>query len=157
MKIENIETIKERKRRQKRAFSLMELMVVIIILGLLAAVVLPNLTGQSEQAKRKLVCIQMKNLSESIKMFRLDNGRYPTNEEGLDALASNPDPEGLKSYPRGGYLEDGKIPQDPWNSNYLYIFTQGDEQDSFDLISLGSDRQEGGSGDNEDIYYSKCD
>ncbi len=145
------------KRKNSKAFSLMELMVVIIILGLLAAVVLPNLTGQSEKAKRKLVCIQMKNISESIKMFKLDNGRFPDNEEGLKALVENPAPEDLKSYPKGGYVEDGKLPVDSWQHDYIYIYEEGDEQNSFDLISLGADGKEGGTGDNEDIYYSKCD
>lgn len=130
----------------------MELMIVIIILGLLAAVVLPNLTGQSEQAKQKIVCIQMKNLSESLKMFKVDNGRYPTTEEGLQALTENPDEDGLKSYPSGGYLEDGKLPLDPWQNNFVYINENGD----IDLISLGADGQEGGEGENSDIYYSEC-
>lgn len=150
------EETKNRKKRISKGFSLMELMVVIIILGLLAAVVLPELTGKSEQAKRKLVCIQMKNISESVKMFKLDNGRYPDNEEGLQALVENPDPEELKSYPRGGYVEDGKLPLDSWKHDYIYIYEEGDEQNSFDIISLGADGKEGGSGDNEDIYYSKC-
>lgn len=141
----------------KKAFSLMELMVVIIILGLLAAFVLPNLTGQSEQAKRKLACIQMESLAGNLRMFRLDNGRYPTTEEGLNALAQNPNPEDLRSFPRGGYLQDGRVPKDPWDGEYIYIYNDGDDGgEGFDIISFGSDRKEGGSGDNEDIYFSKC-
>jgi len=134
----------------------MELMVVIIILGLLAAVVLPNLTGKSEQAKRKLVCIQMKNLVDSVKMFKLDNGRYPTNEEGLKALTTNPSPDELTAYPKGGYVEDGKLPKDPWNGEYIYIYKESDDGNQFEIISLGADRKENGTGDGEDILSSKC-
>ena len=136
-----------------KGFSLMELLVVIIILGLLAAVVLPNLTGKSEEAKRKLTCVQMKNLVESLKMFKIDNGRYPSTEEGLLALTQNPDPEGLLSYSKVGYLEDGRIPSDPWNSPYLYL---NDEDSGIDLISFGSDGKEGGKDEGEDILYSVC-
>jgi prepilin-type N-terminal cleavage/methylation domain-containing protein len=82
------------KNSQKRsAFTLIEIMVVIIILGMLAAFVIPNITGKSEEAKQKLVCIQMKSLSEGLKMFKIDNGSYPTTEEGLAALISNPSEE----------------------------------------------------------------
>ena len=70
----------------KKAFSLMELMVVIVILGLLAAFVLPSLTGKGEEAKAKIVCIQMKSISQSLKMFKIDNSVYPSTEEGLNLL-----------------------------------------------------------------------
>ena len=68
-------------KRVKKGFTLIELMVVIMILGLLATFVIPNITGKSGEAKQKLVCIQMKSLNESLKMFKIDNGEYPTTEE----------------------------------------------------------------------------
>ncbi|MDD5117924.1 MAG: type II secretion system protein GspG, partial [Sulfuricurvum sp.] len=74
------------KNQKRNAFTLIEIMVVIIILGLLAAFVIPNITGKSEEAKQKLVCVQMKSLSEGLKMFKIDNGSYPTTEEGIAAL-----------------------------------------------------------------------
>ena len=145
---------RNKTKKSLKAFSLMELLVVIVILGLLAAVVLPNFVGKSEEAKRKLTCVQMKNLSETLKMFKIDNGRYPTTQEGLDALVSNPDGEGLLSYAKSGYLEDGKVPKDPWNNDYIYVYDE--DGSKVDLISVGSDGKEGGKNEGEDIYFSKC-
>jgi len=136
----------------KKAFSLMELMIVIIILGLLAALVMPNLIGKGEEAKQKLVCVQMKGISQALKMFKLDNGNYPETEEGLKALIKNPDPEKYTSYSKNGYFEDGNLPKDPWNNNYIYL----NNGEKFELISLGADRKEGGKGENRDIRLSEC-
>jgi general secretion pathway protein G len=115
----------------------MELMVVIIILGLLAAFVLPNLTGKSEEAKDKIVCVQMKSISQALKLYKLDNSTYPTTEEGLNILIEKK------------YFEDGKLPKDSWSNPFIYV--QSD--DSFDLISMGADKKENTE---DDIYYSKC-
>lgn len=141
--------IKKRKTRLK-AFSLMELMVVIVILGLLAAFVLPNLTGKSEDAKAKITCIQMKTLSQALKLFKIDNSRYPSTEEGLNLLVNNSENKELASYPKNGYLEDGKLPKDPWNSDYIYTSNNNE----YEIISLGADKSEGGG---DDIYLSKCE
>ncbi len=134
------------------AFSLMELMIVIIILGLLASLVLPNLMGKGEEAKRKLVCVQMKGVAETLKMFKLDNGVYPTTEEGLQALITNPSEEDYPSYAPSAYLEGKSIPKDSWKKEFIYINKGND----FDLISLGADRKEGGEGDASDIRFSEC-
>ncbi len=134
------------------AFSLMELMIVIIILGLLASLVLPNLMGKGEEAKRKLVCVQMKGVGETLKMFKLDNSVYPTTEEGLQALLTNPSEEEYPSYAPNAYLEGKNLPKDSWKTPFIYI-NKGNE---FDLISLGSDRKEGGEDDASDIRFSEC-
>lgn len=136
----------------KKAFSLMELMIVIIILGLLAALVMPNLIGKSEQAKQNLVCVQMKSIKNALDMFKLDNGSYPEQEQGLNALVKNPNPESFPNYAPSGYFENGIVPKDPWKSNYIYVQTA----DGLNLISLGADRKEGGSGENKDITYADC-
>jgi general secretion pathway protein G len=136
----------------RKAFSLMELMIVIIILGLLAALVMPNLIGKSEQAKQKLVCVQMKSIKNALDMFKLDNGTYPDQEEGLKALANNPDSERYPNYAPSGYFEDGILPKDPWQASYIYTSTD----EGIDLISLGADRKEGGSNENKDITYAEC-
>ena len=115
----------------------MELMVVIIILGLLAAFVLPNLTGKSEEAKGKIVCIQMKSIGHALKLYKLDHSNYPTTEEGLNILIEKK------------YFEDGKLPQDSWNNNFIYL----QNEKSFELVSIGADKQENTE---DDIYYSKC-
>lgn len=121
----------------KKAFSLIELMVVIIILGLLAAFVLPNLTGKGDEAKDKIVCIQMKNIAEVLKMYKIDNSTYPSTEEGLTLLSEKK------------YFDEGKLPKDSWGQEFVYI--QNDK--SFDLVSFGADKKEGSE---DDIYYSKC-
>ena len=115
----------------------MELMVVIIILGLLAAFVLPNLTGKSEEAKSKIVCIQMKSIAQTLKMYKLDTSSYPKTEEGLAFLVEKE------------YFEDKKIPKDSWGNEFIYI----SNEDTFDLVSMGSDKKESTK---DDIYYSKC-
>ncbi|WP_345975702.1 type II secretion system major pseudopilin GspG [Sulfurimonas sp. HSL3-7] len=136
----------------RRAFSLMELMIVIIILGLLASLVLPNLMGKGEEAKRKLVCVQMKGIGETLKMFKLDNGVYPTTEEGLQALITNPSEEAYPAYAPNAYFEGKNLPKDSWKNEFIYINNGTD----FDLISLGADRKEGGEGDAADIRFSEC-
>jgi len=139
-------------RKFRYAFSLLELMIVIVILGLLSALVLPNLLGKAEQAKSKLVCIQMQQIAEALKSFRFDNGQYPTTEEGLAALLHNPDPEKYTNYADGGYLEDKKLPKDPWKHPYVYVNDDGD----INLISLGADGKEGGEGGAADITLKSC-
>lgn len=115
----------------------MELMVVIIILGLLAAFVLPNLTGKSEEAKAKIVCVQMKSVGQALKLYKLDNSSYPTTEEGLSLLVEKK------------YFEDGKVPKDTWGNSFIYI----QNETSFELISMGADKKESTE---DDVYYSKC-
>ncbi|BCD68958.1 type II secretion system major pseudopilin GspG [Nitratiruptor sp. YY09-18] len=136
----------------KKAFSLMELMIVIIILGLLASLVLPNLIGKSEEAKQKLVCVQMQSVAQALKMFKLDNGNYPDTQEGLQALVKNPDPEKYPNYSSKGYFSNGQLPKDPWGHPFIYIKTD----DGFNLISLGADGKEGGKDENRDISYEDC-
>jgi len=136
----------------KKAFSLIEVMIVIVILGLIASLVVPNLIGQGEKAKEKLVCVQMKSLKDALDSFKVDEGRYPTTQEGLKALIQNPDPQKYKNYPQNGYLNSKKLPKDPWGNDYIYINNEGD----IDIISLGADGKEGGSGENKDIRFSEC-
>lgn len=137
----------------RKAFSLIELMIVIVILGLLAAMVMPSLTGKGEEAKRNLACVQMKSLyNGALDMFKIDNGMYPTTEEGLEALATNPDSEKYPNYSSSAYLKDGAIPQDAWGNKYIYINDGG----KIELLSLGADRAEGGSDEAADIKMSEC-
>ena len=134
---------------KRRGFSLIEILIVIIILGLLYKLVLPRLMGQSDKAKKGIVCIQMHALEDSLKNFKLDNGVYPSTEEGLEALIHNPDSEKYKNYSEGGYIS-GKTPVDPWKNRYIYI----NEDEKIDFISLGADGKEGGSGASKDIRFS---
>ena len=135
----------------KKGFTLIELLIVITILSLLASLVVPNIIGQGEEAKRKLVCIQEKSLKDALDSFKVTEGVYPTTEEGLKALIKNPNPEKYKSYPKNGFLKDGKLPKDPWGNDYIYV-----NNGTVDIISLGADGKEGGNGENKDIKLSEC-
>ena len=135
----------------KKGFTLIELLIVITILSLLASLVVPNIIGQGEEAKRKLVCIQEKSLKDALDSFKVTEGVYPTTEEGLKALIKNPNPEKYKSYPKNGFLKDGKLPKDPWGNDYIYV-----NNGTVDIISLGADGKEGGEGENKDIKLSEC-
>ena len=138
---------------QRKAFSLIELMIVIVILGLLAAMVMPSLTGKGEEAKRNLVCVQMKSIyNGALDMFKINNSMYPTTEEGLEALVKNPDPEKYSNYSSTGYFKDSKLPKDSWGNKFIYINDEG----SVEIISLGADKKEGGKDEAADIKMSEC-
>ena len=140
-------------KTSKKAFSLIELMIVIVILGLLAAMVMPSLTGKGEEAKRDLVCVQMKSIyNGALDMFKINNSVYPTTSEGLEALTVNPDEEKYSNYSSNGYFKDSKLPKDSWGSNFIYINDSG----KVELISLGADKKEGGSNESSDIKMSEC-
>ena len=138
-------------KRMKSGFSLIELMIVIVILGLLASMVMPALMGKGEQAKRDLVCVQMKSIYNVLDDFKLNNSLYPSTEEGLAALISNPDEEKYPNYSTSGYFKDSKMPKDSWGNEFIYIY-----DDKVELISLAADRKEGGDNESKDIKMSEC-
>lgn len=144
--------LKNKQSLRKRGFTLIEVMIVVIILGLLASLVVPNIVGKSEDAKQKLVCVQMKSLSESLNLFRADNGAYPSSSEGLDALIKNPDSQRYKNYSSSGYLGGKHPPKDPWKNPYVYTNSGA----TFDILSYGADGQQGGNDDGKDIKFSEC-
>lgn len=141
------------QQTMRRGFSLIELMIVIVILGLLAGMVVPNLVGKGEEAKQKLVCVNMKSLySGPLDMFKMDNGMYPSTAEGLKALVSNPDAEKYQNYSQKGYVKDAKVPKDSWGNDFVYLNGDG----KVELISLGADKKEGGEDEYADIKMSGC-
>jgi general secretion pathway protein G len=131
--------------RDSSGFTLVELLVVMIIIGLLAALVGPRFIRQEEKAKVKAAQAQVELLSTALDTFRLDLGRYPTTEEGLQALRQNPG--GLERWD-GPYLKK-EVPLDPWGKSYVY--KSPGEHGAFDLLSYGADGVSGGEGDNRDI------
>ncbi|MDO9068473.1 MAG: type II secretion system major pseudopilin GspG [Deltaproteobacteria bacterium] len=136
--------------RNSRGFTLIEIMVVIVILALLAAIVGPKLIGRSDDAKVTDTRVQIKNIETALKLYKLDNGSYPSTEQGLSALVAKPT-VGLipKNYKGEGYLESKKLPKDPWGSDYVYL-SPGEHGD-FDIYSFGADGVKGGEGKNADI------
>ena len=137
-------------KRYDLGFTLIELMVVILILGLLAGIIAPRLIGRTDEAKQTKAKVQIENLSTALKLYKLDNGFYPTTEQGLQALVQPPETGNIpKNWRQGGYLEKGKIPKDPWGNEFIYLCpgTHGD----FDIISYGADGVPGGEGKDKDI------
>jgi len=130
------------QKTKRSAFTLIELMIVIVILGLLAAMVMPALTGKGEEAKRNLVCVQMKSIYDgALDMYKIKNSVYPSTEEGLAVLTKS-----------DAYFKDGKMPKDSWGNDFVYINNDG----KVELISLGADKKEGGKGNAADIKLSEC-
>ncbi len=126
-------------------FTLIELLVVMVIIGLLAALVAPRFIRQEEKAKVKAAKAQIELLGPALDTFRLDVGRYPTTQEGLEALRRKPG--GLAGWD-GPYLKK-EVPMDPWRKPYVY--RSPGQSGPYDLISHGADGSPGGEGDDEDI------
>lgn len=133
-------------RRRQAGFTLIEIMVVMVIIGLLMALVGPNLIGRSEKAKVQAAAMQIERLGTVLDTFRLDVGRYPTTQEGLQVLVQRP--TGVERWD-GPYLNKG-VPKDPWDRPYLYR-SPGEAGRPYDLYSLGADGAPGGTDNNRDI------
>lgn len=137
-------------RQDERGFTLIELMVVIVILGILAGMIVPKIMDRPEEARRTKAEIDIGALSQSLKMYKLDNGKYPTTDQGLQALIEPPSTGQLaKKWREGGYLDKNTVPKDPWENDYIYI-SPGNHGD-FDLMSYGPDNEAGGEGMDADI------
>ncbi len=131
-------------------FTLIEIMVVVIIIGILAALVAPRLISRTDDARVVDARIQIKNFETALRLFKMDNGFYPSTEQGLEALISPPSiGEIPENYRPGGYLEKKRISSDPWGNEYIYI--SPGQQGEYDIISYGADRKPGGKGSDADI------
>ena len=134
----------------RRGFTLIELMVVIVILGILAGLIVPRIMGRPEQAKKLKARMQIESISTALKLYKLDNGSYPTTEQGLQALVEPPATGNIpKNWRKGGYLEKGKVPKDPWGNDFIYL--SPGIHDDFDLLAYGADGAAGGEDENADI------
>jgi len=134
------------KKAKNSGFTLLELLVVLVILGLLASLVGPQVLKQVGSSKTKAAALQINEFSTALDLFNLEVGRYPTSQEGLDALISKP---ANARYWNGPYLTKSQIRDDPWGNPYRY--RSPGEHGAYDLYSLGADGSEGGSGDAADI------
>ena len=139
-----------RLTRDVRGFTLIEIMVVLVILGILAGLIVPRIMDRPEEARRTKATIQIQSLEQALQLYKLDNGQYPTTEQGLHALVEPPSVGRLaKKWREGGYLDKGKVPLDPWDNEFVYI-SPGLHGD-FDLMSYGPDNEPGGEGKDADI------
>lgn len=133
-------------RRGEQGFTLVEMLVVIAIIGLIMGLIGPRVLNYLSESKVKAAKIQMQSFSSALDLFNLDAGRYPSSTEGLAALVRRT--PGVASW-NGPYLKGGNVPNDPWNNPYVY--RAPGEHGPFDIVSLGSDGQEGGSGTAADL------
>jgi len=128
-------------------FTLIEIMVVVVIIGLLAAIVVPNLIGNIDTASVARSRQDVRGVETALNLYRLDNFRYPSTNQGLEALVSNPGIAAAPNWKSGGYLRS--VPLDPWSNAYQYL--NPGQRSEFDVFSYGADGQEGGEGINADI------
>ena len=135
---------------------MIEIMIVIVILGILAWQVVPRIMGKPEEARRLKARMDIASLETALKMYKLDNGVYPSTEQGLQALIEAPTIGQLpRKWREGGYLEKGRVPRDPWESEFIYL-SPGLHGD-FDLMSYGNDSQPGGEWNNLDLNNWELD
>jgi general secretion pathway protein G len=133
-----------------RGFTLIEIMVVITILGVLAALIVPRIVGRTDDARIAAAKQDIATIMQALKLYRLDNGRYPTTEQGLQALLTKPTIEPIPSnWKTGGYLERSSVPVDPWGEPYKFL--NPGLRAEVDVFSLGRDRANGGEGVDADI------
>lgn len=136
--------------KSQQGFTLIELMVVMVILGILAALITPRIMDRPEDARRTKAEVQIRAIEQALKLYRLDNGQYPSTEQGLQALVTPPAlGKPARKWRQGGYLERGRVPKDPWGADYVYL--SPGVHDEFDLISYGADNQAGGEGKDADV------
>jgi len=144
----NTRTIK--KLTESSGFTLIEIMVVIVILGILAGLLVPRIIGRPEEAKQLKAKIQIEGLETALRLYKLDNGNYPDTEQGMQALVEKPETGQLAGkWRKGGYLEKGKVPLDPWGNEFVYL-SPGMHGD-YDIISYGADGVPSGEDKNQDI------
>ena len=143
-----------KKRNNKKGFTLVEVMAVLIIVGLLAGVAVKNFMGQTKKAKVIATKANLKVLHEAVQLFQMDTSRYPTDEEGLMSLIEEPpDAEG---WAIDGYLGSTQLPTDGWKNEFDYRTDPGNGK-AFVVISYGADGEEGGEGNDADLWSTDAD
>ena len=141
-------------RKSGKAFTIIEVMAVIVIIGILASIVAVNVIGYTEKARVNATKASLKTLHHAVIQFKFDTGRYPTEEAGLQELVEQP--TDVTGWAQGGYLETTKVPKDAWGHDFVYQLNP-DSGKPFVVISYGADGQEGGEGNNADLYSTDSD
>lgn len=144
--IEAMQTQALSPQRRQRGFTLIELMVVLAIIGVLAAMIVPNVLGRADDARITAARTDVSNLMQALKLYKLDNQRFPSAEQGLSALVTKPTSEPVPGNWKP-YLD--KLPNDPWGRAYVYM--NPGIKGEVDVLSFGADGQSGGEGNNADL------
>ncbi len=132
--------------RQARGMTLIEILVVLVLIGVVMGIVGGNFIQRGEKAKRDAAKIEIGQIGQTLDLFKLEIGRYPTSQEGLQALIAQP--SGVNNW-NGPYWKKSTVPKDPWGNDYLYVFPG--QHGAYDIISYGADGKEGGDGADKDI------
>lgn len=136
------------RQRLARGFTLVEIMVVVVIIGILGALVVPKLLGRTGESRVTAAKVDIATMMQALKLYKLDNQRYPTTEQGLQSLIERPsNGPAANGWKTGGYIE--KLPKDPWGNPYQFL--SPGVKGEVDLFSLGADGQPGGTADDADI------
>jgi len=141
-------------RNRSSGFTLIEIMVVVVILAVLGALVVPKILDKVDQARATAAATDIRSIETALDLYRLDNFKYPTTEQGLAALIKQPSDPTITNYRAGGYLP--KLPKDPWGNPYLYASPGTDGLD-YDLMTYGRDGKPGGDGYDADISNATLD
>ena len=137
------------RQNAQKGFTLIEIMVVIVIIGILATLVIPRIMGRPDEARVVSAKHDVATLVQALKLYKLDSGRYPTTEQGLNALVQKPTSEPVPmNWKTGGYLD--KLPLDPWGTSYQYT-NPGTHNNEIDVYSFGADSKAGGADNDSDI------
>ncbi len=150
MKTLVVNTLPINTRKKALGFTLIEIMVVVVIISVLIGLVAPNILGRVDEARVTAAGADISTLAQALDMYRIDNGHYPTTDQGLESLIAKPTgtPEPRRWNP-DGYLKKNRLPKDPWDNDYLYL-RRADRK--YELYSLGADGREGGEGYDADIF-----
>ena len=131
-------------------FTLIEIMVVLVIIAILGALIGPQILGRVDEARRTAAEQDIRTLGTALDLYRMDNFRYPTTDQGLESLVRKPDDPTVRNWKTDGYLKSRTVPKDPWGNEYLYL-QPGTRGGAYDLYSLGADGQVGGEESDADI------
>lgn len=144
--------LQNKSRKMFPGFTLIELMVVLVILGLLATFIGPKVMSAPDKARVTKAINDIKALESALNMYKLENGNYPTTDQGLHALVEKPEIDPIpNNYSPGGYLSTSTVPKDPWGNDYIYRSPTEDENRDYEIITYGADGREGGENFDADI------